>query len=139
MRMILLFFVLSLAGVTTSASAAERIFANGFEPCCTMGGEVTGLTGSGFVLHLAADAANEDLPISAQSGQPRLYQFHHTAPPSTAYTVTIATQPTGQACTLINATGVIGSTPVDNINATCVAGPTGLNWDDGSWDDAAWQ
>lgn len=53
--------------------------------------------------------------------------------------VTISAQPGGQACTLSNASGSMGSTPVDNINVICVAGPPGLIWDDGSWDDADWQ
>lgn len=139
MRMILLFFVLSLAGVTTSASAAERIFANGFEPCCTMGGEVTGLTGNGFVLHLMVGAVNEDKPVSPQGGALRLYAFANTGPLGAAYQVTIAMQPTSQTCTLVNATGIVVSTPMDNINATCVAAPLGLDWDDGLWDDASWQ
>ncbi len=139
MRMILLFFTLSLAGVTASASAAERIFSDGFEPCCTLGGEITGLTANGFVLHLAGDAVNEDKPVSAQGGALRLYIFANTVPPGTGYVVTIMTQPTDQTCTLVNATGTVISTPIGNINATCVAGPLVLDWDDDWWDDADWQ
>ena len=139
MRMILLFFALSLAGVTASASAAERIFADGFEPCCSLGGEVTGLTGNGFVLHLTVGAVNEDKPVPAHGGALRLYTFANTAPPGSGYVVTITTQPTDQTCTLVNATGTVASTPIDNINATCVAGPLGLDWDDGSWDEADWK
>ncbi len=136
MRMILLFFALS---VTASAGATERIFADGFEPCCRMGGEVTGLTGNGFVLHLMVGAVNEDKPVSAQGGALRLYTFANTGPLGASYQVTITTQPTDQTCTLVNATGTVVSTPMDNINATCVAGPLGMDWDDDSWDDADWQ
>lgn len=139
MRMILLSFALSLAVVTASASAADRIFADGFEPCCTLGGEVSGLSGNGLVLHLAAGTVSEDKPVSAQGGALRLYTFANSAPPGTGYVVTITTQPISQTCTLVNATGTLVSTPVDNINATCVAGPAVLNWDDGTWDDADWQ
>lgn len=139
MRMILPFFTLSLAYGTASASAAERIFADGFEPRCTLGGEVTGLTGSGFALRLTVGALNEDKPVSAQGGALRLYTFANTVPPGTGYVVTIITQPTEQTCALVNATGTVVNTPIDNINATCVAGPLGLDWDDDSWDDADWQ
>ena len=139
MRMILPLLVLGLAGAVAPAGAAERIFADGFESCCTLGGTVTGLTGTGLVLHLAAGAINEDKPVSAQDGTPRLYTFSHSVPQGTGYTVTITTHPTGQSCTLINATGTMGTMRVENIDATCVAGPAGLNWDDGAWDDANWQ
>ena len=141
MRVILplIAIALVLAGAAAPASATDRIFADGFESCCTLGGEVSGLTGNGLVLHLAAGAISEDKPVSANGGGLRLYTFAHTAPAGTAYTVTITTQPTGQICTLSNASGSMPSTPVTNINATCVAGPAGLDWDDGAWDDADWQ
>ena len=139
MRLTLLFLALGLAGVAVPASAAERIFANGFEPCCTLGGTVTGLTGAGLVLHLSAGAVNEDKPIAAQGGAARLYTFSHSVPQGTAYSVSITTQPAGQNCTLTNAGGSMGTTPVDNIDATCVAGPAGLVWDDGAWDETKWQ
>ena len=139
MRRILMFAVLGLAGLASSASAGDRIFANGFEPCCTLGGEVSGLSGSGLVLHLAAGIVSEDKTLVANGGQLQFYMFAETASPGTAYTVTITTQPSGQVCTLSNASGSIASTPVDDINVACVAGPPGLNWDDGSWDDADWQ
>ena len=139
MRRILMFAVLGLAGLASSANAGERIFADGFEPCCTLGGEVSGLTGSGLVLHLAAGVVSEDKPISASGGQLRLYTFAKTAPTGTAYTVTITTQPGGQICTLSNANGTIGSAAVEDINAACAAGPPELIWDEGHWDDANWQ
>mgnify|MGYP007041118030 CR=1 FL=1 len=155
MRMILPLVALGLLGALASADAADRIFvggvdhildgetdrifADGFEPCCTLGGEVSGLTGNGLVLYLATDAFSESRPVSANGGAPRLYTFSHTAPPGTAYVVSITTQPSGQTCTLSNATGTMPNIPIDNINATCVAGPPNLVWDDGAWDDADWQ
>ncbi|HET9031960.1 MAG TPA: hypothetical protein VFN25_03540 [Dokdonella sp.] len=139
MRTILIFTMLGLAGLGSNATASDRIFANGFEPCCTLGGEVSGLSSSGLVLHLAAGAVSENKNLAANGGQPQLYTFAKTASTGSAYTVTITTQPGGQICTLSNASGSIGSTPVDDINVTCVAGPPDLNWDDGAWDDADWQ
>lgn len=155
MRMIMPLLALALVGAVASASAvensfakgfyrpfgegADRIFADGFEACCTLGGEVSGLTGSGLVLHLDAGSISENKLVAADGGGLRLYTFAHTAPPTTAYAVTVMTQPSGQTCTLNNASGTMGSTPVDNINATCVDGPASLVWDDGKWDDANWQ
>ncbi len=139
MRMILPLLALSLAGAVTPAVADDRLFADGFEPCCTLGGEVSGLTGNGLVLHLAAGVISEDKSVPANGGELRLYTFAHTAPPGVTYSVTITTQPSGQSCTLSNASGTMPSAPVININATCLAGPAGLNWDDGAWDDADWQ
>ena len=139
MRLILPLLTLALAGIAGYANASDRLFADGFEPCCTLGGEVSGLTGSVLVLHLAAGAISEDKFVPANGGGLRLYTFANTTPPGTAYTVTITTQPSSHACTLSNASGSMASTQVININATCVAGPADLNWDDGAWDDANWQ
>ncbi|MFZ2237105.1 MAG: hypothetical protein WBP11_10495 [Dokdonella sp.] len=155
MRMILPLLALALAGALAPADAADRIFvggvdrtlgggtdrifADGFDPCCTLGGEVTGLTGNGLVLYLATDAFSESKPVSANGGGVRLYTFTHTAPPGIAYAVTVMTQPSGQTCTLSNATGTMANIAIDNINATCVAGPADLVWDDGDWDDTDWQ
>lgn len=139
LRMTWSLLALGFAGAVTPVDAADRIFADGFDPCCTLGGEVTGLIGDGLVLHLATSAINEDRLVRANGGESRLYRFVRTAPPGTAYTVTITMQPIGQICTLTNASGTMASTPVDNVNASCVAGPASLIWDDGAWDDANWQ
>ena len=135
-RVIWILLALSLVGVAPSASAAERIFADGFEPCCNLGGEVTSLTGSGLVLHLVAGVVNESKPVTANGGALRLYTFSHTVPTGTSYAVTIATQPSGQTCTLANGSGTMGSTSVYDINVNCGGG---LIWDEGQWDDANWQ
>ena len=139
MRIVSLLFAFVLAGSATPALAADRIFADGFEPCCTLGGEVVGLTGSGLVLHLVAGVISGDNPVNANGGDPRLYTFAKTAPPGTVYTVTITTQPASQICTVSNASGTMATAPVDDITVACVAGVAGLNWDDGSWDEADWQ
>ena len=68
MRTALSILVLGLAGAAEPACAADRIFTDGFEPCCTLGGEVSGLTGTGLVLHLAAAAISEDKPVTANGG-----------------------------------------------------------------------
>jgi len=42
-------------------------------------------------------------------------------PNGSTYTVLIATEPTGQLCTITNGTGTISSAPVNNIAITCVS------------------
>ena len=143
MRMTLTLLALALAGAVASASAADLIFADSFEPCCTqgatLGGTVTGLTGDGLVLHLAAGAVNHNQSVPAQGGTPQQYIFSQSVPPGTAYLATITTQPDGQSCTLSNASGTMGNTAINNIDAVCLDEPAGLVWDDGWWDDKDWQ
>ena len=116
-----------------SAAGSDRIFANGFDPCCQIGGTVSGLSGSGLVLHLIAGAVAENRAIH----QDGLYNFVASVPPNTAWTVTIKTHPGGQICQLANASGTMGSSNVDNVNVTC--GRNALIWDEGHWDDGEWQ
>lgn len=139
MRMIFPLLALGVIGAAASARASDRVFADGFEPCCTLGGEFSGLTGNGLVLHLSAAAISEDKSVPANGGGPRFYTFANTLLPGTAYTVTITTQPSSQTCTLSDFSGMMGSAPVVNVNGACVAGPADLEWDDGNWDDANWQ
>ena len=95
---------------------------------------MSGLIGTGLFAHLAAGSISKDQSILANGGALR-----RTAPAGMAYSETITTQPSGQICTLTNASGTMTSTPMDNINATCVTGPASLNWDGGNWNDANWQ
>jgi len=127
-------------GIASPAHAgeSERIFRDGFEPCCSLGGVVSGLAGDGLILNLQGGGIDEDLPIAASAGSPRLYTFAASLSAGTAYQASIASQPTGQVCTLGNASGVIGNAPVANIDVACSAMP-GLIWDQGSWDAADWQ
>lgn len=117
-----------------TAASGEHVFGNGFDPCCTLGGEVSGLAGDGLVLHLAADGIREDKPI-APGAESLPYTFAHTVAAGARYEVTITAQPADQRCALANATGVVGSMPIGNINASCDAS---LLWDHGRWDDGTW-
>jgi 6-phosphogluconolactonase (cycloisomerase 2 family) len=80
----------------------------------TIGGSVTGLTGSGLVLQ---DNAGDDLPISA-SGP---FTFLQTVGSGSGYAVTVKTQPTspGQTCAVTNGSGTVGSANVTNVLVTC--------------------
>lgn len=109
----------------------DRIFADGFDPCCQIGGTVSGLAGSGLVLHLDAGAISEDRPVTANG----LYQFAASVPTGTAYSLSFTTQPSGQTCTLSVTNGTIGSADIDNANVTC---GDNLIWNQGDWGEP-WQ
>ena len=124
----LIWLASSLRMGATASAASDRIFENGFDPCCKLGGTVSGLTGSGLVLHLHAGSIDEDKPI-ANNG---LYQFAASVPNGTAFTLSVNTQPSGQTCTPTIASGTMGTSPIDNADIGCASG-THLIWDSGTW------
>lgn len=79
----------------------------------TVGGHVTGLAGSGLRLRLGDQIAE----ISS-TGE---YAFGATLASGSAYAVTVDADPTNpwQTCTVDNATGVITSANVSNVDVTC--------------------
>ncbi len=81
----------------------------------TVGGNVSGLSGSGLTLQL--NGAN-DLPISASGG----FVFPQAAASGGNYTVTVSAQPTNpaQTCSVTNGSGVVTNANVTNITVTCV-------------------
>lgn len=107
-------------------AGSERIFANGFEPCCQIGGTVSGLVGSGLVLQLDAGASSEGRPIVGNG----LYRFAANVAPGTAYSIGITGQPDSQTCTLSISGGSMGSADVENANVACGGN---LIWDQGNW------
>lgn len=80
----------------------------------TVGGTVTGLTGT---LVLANGGANTSVTGAS-------FTVLSAATAGTTYAVTVATQPSGQTCTVANGSGTVGSANVTNIAVTCVAAPT---------------
>lgn len=109
-------------------AADDRIFANGFDPCCRIGGTVSGLAGSDLVLHLTAGAISEDKPISDNG----LYNFAASVPPGTAYTLSVTTQPGSQTCSFTTTSGSMGSSDIDNADVACAV-TSNLVWDSGTW------
>lgn len=109
----------------------------------TIGGSVSGLTGSGLVLQ---DNGGDSLAVS-QNGS---FTFAKALNSGTAYAVTVATQPAGQSCTVSNGSGT-ASANVTNVAVSCTANAasftiggtvsglsgTGLVLQDNSGDDLA--
>jgi hypothetical protein len=79
----------------------------------TVGGTVTGLAGSGLVLH----NGTESLPVPADGP----YTFTTQVPSGGTYAVTVTAQPAGpsQTCTVANASGTMGAASVTNVDVTC--------------------
>jgi hypothetical protein len=86
----------------------------------SVGGTITGYTGTGLSL-LLNGGGRVTLPSGATS-----FTFQGTYPTGTAYTATVAIQPSNptQFCSIANATGVVGAGNVTNIQVTCVAAYT---------------
>ena len=80
----------------------------------TVGGTVSGLTGTGLVLRNNGN----DLPVNASG------PFTFTTPilSGAAYAVTVLTQPTSpaQTCSVTNGSGTVGAANVTNVGVVCV-------------------
>ncbi|MGD0938887.1 MAG: hypothetical protein ABR905_04175 [Terracidiphilus sp.] len=87
-------------------------------PEYTIGGTISGLTGSGLLL--------EDLDsgiISSTFSAAGNYAFD-PQPSGRAYDIAIITQPTVGACSVSNPTGTVGSANVTNVSVNCGTGYT---------------
>src|SRR5579863_8099205 len=77
----------------------------------TIGGSVSGLTGSGLVLQ---DNGGNDLSVSANGN----FIFSSALDNGAAYSVTILTQPSGQNCSVANGSGT-ATANVSNVQVAC--------------------
>jgi len=78
----------------------------------TVGGAVTGLSGSGLVLQL-----NGGNNLGFSSGG--TFNFSAGIDQGGAYSVTVLTQPSGQTCSVHNGSGTIGTADISNVIVTC--------------------
>lgn len=78
----------------------------------TLGGSISGLTGAGLVI-----ANNTDTISVASSGT--AFTFAQKLGASESYSVAVKTQPSGQTCTVSNASGAIATQSVSNVAITC--------------------
>src|SRR6266705_4998158 len=84
-------------------------------PTYTIGGTVTGLTGSGLVLQLNGGG---NLPVNANA---TAFTFVTQLAAGAMYNVSVLTQPTNpsQTCTVSNGSGNVGSASVASISISC--------------------
>src|SRR5262245_63199068 len=73
-----------------------------------VGGSISGLTGSGLTLASGGNAAS---PSAGSSS----FSLSGTFVSGSKYTVTVTGQPAGQACTVANGSGTVGSANVTNV------------------------
>jgi hypothetical protein len=87
----------------------------------TIGGTVTGLA-SGNSVGLTNNS--DDTITYTFSSSSETFTFDKTVSSGSSYDVTVTTQPTGQVCTVSNASGTVSSSgsDVNNVLVTCVIG-----------------
>ena len=90
----------------------------------TVGGSVTGLSGTGLVLQ---NNGRDDLSVASNGG----FTFGTALAGGTAYAITVRTQPSGQSCTVRNGTGTVGSANVSTVDVSCATAAQGLP--EGDW------
>lgn len=78
----------------------------------TVGGTVSGLTGTGLVLQ---NNGAEALPIAADGS----FTFLTGLTETSSYSVTVSTQPMGQTCDVTNGSGVISEADITDVVVTC--------------------
>jgi FG-GAP repeat protein len=82
----------------------------------TVGGAVSGLTGTGLVLQ---NNGRDNLAIAGNGA----FSFATTLANGTVYDVKVSSQPSGQGCSVANGGGTIAGTNVTNVTVNCVAPP----------------
>ena len=107
---------------TLGAATALVVIADDDRPAppsgFTVGGRVTGVTGSGLVLE---SIAGERIAVAASG----VFAFVRLTATGQPYGVRVATQPTNpsQVCTVRNASGTMGNGRVTDVAVECVAPP----------------
>jgi len=79
----------------------------------TIGGTISGLTGTGLVLQ---DNGGDNLPVAASA---TAFTFATQVASGSNYAVTVLDQPTGQTCTITNGSGTVIDVAVTNITIAC--------------------
>lgn len=80
----------------------------------TIGGGISGLTGSGLTLANGTDSVSPAPGATA-------FTFPTSVPTATSFNVTVASQPSGEACAVSNGTGVTLTSSISNVSVSCTA------------------
>ncbi len=90
----------------------------------TVGGSVSGLAGGTLVLQ---KNGGDDLALTSNGG----FTFATALAGSSAYAITVKTQPAGQSCTVRNGSGTVASANVGSVEVSCSTAAAGLP--EGDW------
>lgn len=104
---------------TMGASAVNSVTVSCSSASYSLGGSISGLTGSGLVL----SALGQSLTVAANATQ---FTFATPVAAGTAYNVQVQTQPTGQTCSVSNGSGSITGSAVSNVQISCSSSATTL-------------
>src|SRR5271169_5071598 len=106
------------SGAAPSGSAFGSGSGSGTQtPTYSVGGTVSGLSGT-VVLQ---DNGGDTLSVSANGS----FTFATSLVAGAPYSVTVASSPSGQACTAANASGTVGSANVTSVTVSCAASTSG--------------
>ena len=107
----------STAGNSAGAAGGGSSGSSGLAPSYSIGGTVTGLTGTLVLQNNGGDH------LTIHSGSNTL-TFATPLFTSAAYAVTVVTQPTGQFCAVSNGSGTVSHANVTDVNVTCLVSGT---------------
>jgi len=110
---------LSNSSGTISGADVNNVIVTCFDlgsPTYSVGGTVTGLTGTVTLQNNGGD----DLPVTDSS-----FVFGTELNDGADYNVTVLSHPSGQTCTVSNASGIISGADVDDVTVTCVDSGSG--------------
>lgn len=99
----------------TISGSATLMVAGGGTTTYTIGGTVTGLSGTVVLRNNGGD----NLSRSTIGG----FTFATALATSSAYSVTVFSQPNGQTCTVTNGSGTVNGANVTNVQVNCVTNP----------------
>lgn len=85
----------------------------------TVGGTVSGLSGTVILLNNGSDATT----VTSNGS----FTFPTPIGEGSSYNVTVGTQPAGQTCTVTNGSGAMGGSNVTNVNVSCATNTTSLS------------
>jgi len=90
-------------------------------PSYSIGGTLSGMTGTVVLL----DNGGDNLTLSSNGA----FTFATAVAQGTTYSVTVTNNPTGQTCSVVNGSGIVGSGNVTNVAVTCANNATGSGTD----------
>jgi len=113
-RLVWIALLSGLFGLTACGGGSSGGGSAGGSTAFTLGGTVSGLTGTGLVLQ---NNGSDDKAIAANGP----YTFDTALDDGASYAVTVATQPSGQTCTVTNAdTGTISGVDITDVTVACI-------------------
>ncbi len=99
-------------GIPPATQSCDKSPSGGGTTSYTIGGNISGLTGTGLVLQ---NNGGNNLSVTANGS----LNFTTQLPTSSTYAVTVLTQPSGQTCTITNGNGTVNNANVTNITLSC--------------------